>query len=81
MLAGSLMARRTEYAPLAMPSPRAADRLPDQIRRLGRIHHVAVVVERMEPVLELWRDSLGLELDVVEEMREDRVRIAFLPVG
>ena len=59
----------------------AARRVPEPIRRLGRIHHVAVVVERMEPVLELWRDSLGLELDVVEEMPADRVRIAFLPVG
>jgi methylmalonyl-CoA/ethylmalonyl-CoA epimerase len=58
-----------------------ADRVPEQIRRLGRIHHVAVVVERMAPALRFWRDSLGLELRVVEEMAEDRVRIAFLPVG
>jgi methylmalonyl-CoA/ethylmalonyl-CoA epimerase len=60
-------------------SPR--DRVPEQIRRLGRIHHVAVVVERMESALGLWRDSLGLELEVVEDMAHDRVRIAFLPVG
>ena len=58
-----------------------SDHVPARIRRLGRIHHVAVVVERMEPVLALWRDSLGLELDVIEEMAHDRVRIAFLPVG
>ena len=58
-----------------------SDHVPARIRRLGRIHHVAVVVERMEPVLALWRDSLGLELEVIEEMAHDRVRIAFLPVG
>jgi methylmalonyl-CoA/ethylmalonyl-CoA epimerase len=58
-----------------------SDRVPDQVRRLGRIHHVAVVVERMESALGLWRDSLGLELEVVEDMALDRVRIAFLPVG
>jgi methylmalonyl-CoA/ethylmalonyl-CoA epimerase len=59
----------------------SAERVPERIRRLGRIHHVAVIVERMEPALEFWRDALGLELEVVEEMAPDRVRIAFLPVG
>jgi methylmalonyl-CoA/ethylmalonyl-CoA epimerase len=58
-----------------------ADRVPERIRQLGRIHHVAVVVERMEPALAFGRDSLGLELEVVEDMAHDRVRIAFLPVG
>jgi methylmalonyl-CoA/ethylmalonyl-CoA epimerase len=58
-----------------------SDRVPEQVRRLGRIHHVAVVVERMESALGFWRDSLGLELEVVEDMAHDRVRIAFLPVG
>lgn len=64
-----------------MPSRKQADKLPERIRRLGRIHHVAVVVERMAPALEFWRDSLGLDLEVVEEMAHDRVRIAFMPVG
>jgi methylmalonyl-CoA/ethylmalonyl-CoA epimerase len=55
--------------------------VPERIRRLGRIHHVAVIVARLDPALELWRDTLGLDLEVVEEMTDDRVRIAFLPVG
>ncbi len=59
----------------------SATRVPERIRRLGRIHHVAVIVEAMEPALRFWRDSLGLDLDVVEDMAHDRVRIAFLPVG
>jgi methylmalonyl-CoA/ethylmalonyl-CoA epimerase len=63
------------------PANQSADRVPEQIRRLGRIHHVAVIVKEMEPALQLWRDALGLELDVVEDMAHDRVRIAFLPVG
>jgi methylmalonyl-CoA/ethylmalonyl-CoA epimerase len=58
-----------------------ADSVPARIRSLGRIHHVAVIVKEMEPALQFWRDSLGLELEVVEEMAHDRVRIAFLPVG
>ncbi len=64
-----------------MPRQPHVDKVPERIRSLGRIHHVAVVVERMDPALALWRDSLGLDLEVVEEMAHDRVRIAFLPVG
>ena len=64
-----------------MPPTPATDRVPERIRRLGRIHHVAVIVAAMEPALRFWRDSLGLELEVFEDMADDRVRIAFLPVG
>jgi methylmalonyl-CoA/ethylmalonyl-CoA epimerase len=64
-----------------VPSRTASDRVPERIRRLGRVHHVAVVVREMAPALRFWRDALGLELDVVEDMDHDRVRIAFLPVG
>jgi methylmalonyl-CoA/ethylmalonyl-CoA epimerase len=62
------------------PSTRT-EAVPERIRRLGRIHHVAVIVARLDPALELWRDTLGLDLEVVEEMTDDRVRIAFLTVG
>ena len=64
-----------------MSSSAHADRVPEKIRRLGRIHHVAVIVARLDPAVAFWRDTLGLELEVVEEMAQDRVRIAFLPVG
>jgi methylmalonyl-CoA/ethylmalonyl-CoA epimerase len=64
-----------------MPARPAPERVPERIRRLGRIHHVAVVVERIEPALSFWRDTLGLELDVVQDIAQDHVRIAFLPVG
>jgi methylmalonyl-CoA epimerase len=64
-----------------MPTRPAASQVPERIRRLGRVHHVAVVVGDMAPALRFWRDTLGLELEVVEEIAQDRVRIAFLPVG
>jgi methylmalonyl-CoA/ethylmalonyl-CoA epimerase len=64
-----------------MPARTPPDRVPAAIRRLGRVHHVAVIVANMESALAFWRDMLGLELDVVEDMPIDRVRIAFLPVG
>jgi methylmalonyl-CoA/ethylmalonyl-CoA epimerase len=59
----------------------SADRLPEAIRSLGRIHHVAVIVASLDAALAFWRDALGLELEVVQEMADDRVRIAFLPLG
>jgi methylmalonyl-CoA/ethylmalonyl-CoA epimerase len=74
------MAFATGYA-FGMPSPTPPERVPEAIRRLGRVHHVAVIVAEMDSALGFWRDTLGLELDVVEEMPVDRVRIAFLPIG
>jgi methylmalonyl-CoA/ethylmalonyl-CoA epimerase len=62
-----------------MPSP--ADRVPPAIRRLGKVHHVALIVRSIEDALGLWRDMLGLELETVTDIASDRVRIAFLAVG
>jgi methylmalonyl-CoA/ethylmalonyl-CoA epimerase len=64
-----------------MSSSAPTDRLPESIRRLGRIHHVAVIVAKLDPALAFWRDALGLELEVVQEMAHDGVRIAFLSIG
>jgi methylmalonyl-CoA/ethylmalonyl-CoA epimerase len=59
----------------------ASPSLPEHIHRIGRIHHVAVVVRDVEASLGFYREILGLELEVVQEMAGDRVRIAFLPIG
>ena len=58
-----------------------ADRLPDAIRRIGKVHHVALIVASIDEALTLWRDTLGLELEMVMDIPTDRVRIAFLGVG
>jgi methylmalonyl-CoA/ethylmalonyl-CoA epimerase len=55
--------------------------LPPHIRRLGKIHHVALVVASIDASIEVWRDMLGLELETVMDIESDRVRIAFLAVG
>ena len=55
--------------------------LPEHLHRIGRIHHIAVVVRDLSASLAFYRDILGLELDLVQEMADDRVRIAFLPIG
>ena len=53
----------------------------NRLRRLGRVHHVAIVVESIEDALVFHRDRLGLELETIMEIPSDRVRIAFLGVG
>ncbi|MEO8229826.1 MAG: methylmalonyl-CoA epimerase [Chloroflexota bacterium] len=55
--------------------------VPDPIRRLGRIHHVAVVVGDLDTSLAFYRDILGLALETVLPIPSDRVTIAFLPLG
>ena len=55
--------------------------VPDHVRRLGRVHHVAVVVADLDAALAFWRDALGLPVELVLPIEQDRVTIAFLPVG
>jgi methylmalonyl-CoA/ethylmalonyl-CoA epimerase len=47
----------------------------------GRIHHVALIVRSLDDALPLYRDLLGLPLETVMDIPQDRVRIAFLGVG
>ena len=55
--------------------------VPDHLRRLGRVHHVAVVVRDIEASLGFYRDILGLELETILPIPPDRVTIAFLRIG
>lgn len=55
--------------------------VPPRIRRLGKIHHVAVVVRSIDEAVGLWRDMLGLELEAIMDIPSDKVQIAFLRVG
>ena len=55
--------------------------VPDTLRRIGKVHHVALIVTSIEVSLGLWRDALGLDLETVMDIPDDRVRIAFLGVG
>ncbi len=62
-----------------MPDPAAA--APAHLHRIGRVHHVAVVVRDLDAALAFYRDILGLAPGPVVPIPSDRVRIAFLPVG
>src|SRR5260221_11138627 len=56
-------------------------RVPETIRRLGKVHHVALIVRSIDDALGLWREMLGLELESIREIEQDQVRIAFLSIG
>lgn len=64
----------------ANPVDRAA-RVPDRVRKLGKVHHVALIVRSIDEALGFWRENLGLELETVMDIAHDRVKIAFLGVG
>jgi methylmalonyl-CoA/ethylmalonyl-CoA epimerase len=53
----------------------------DTIGGMGRIHHVAVVVRDLDAALGFYRDTLGLPVELILPVPDDRVRIGFLPVG
>ena len=61
--------------------PAPVSRLPDHVARIGKIHHVALIVRSIDDSLGLWRDALTLELETVMDIPSDHVRIAFLGVG
>jgi methylmalonyl-CoA/ethylmalonyl-CoA epimerase len=48
---------------------------------IKRIHHIAIVVEDIETTLGFWRDALGLELEHIVDVPEQKSEVAFLPVG
>ena len=48
---------------------------------IKRIDHIAIVVEKLETALAVYRDALGLPLVHVEDLPEESVKIGFLPTG
>ena len=48
---------------------------------LKKIDHIGIVVRSIEEALKAYRDALGLPLAHVQEVPEQKVKIAFLPIG
>jgi len=48
---------------------------------IKRIDHIAIVVESLDAALTVYRDVLGMTLSHVEIIREQDVKIGFLPGG
>jgi methylmalonyl-CoA/ethylmalonyl-CoA epimerase len=48
---------------------------------LTRVHHVGLVVRRLEDGLALWQDRLGLRVSKQATMADQGVKAALLPIG
>jgi methylmalonyl-CoA/ethylmalonyl-CoA epimerase len=48
---------------------------------LARVHHVGLVVRRMEDGLALWRDTFGLRVSKQATVADQGVKAALLPIG
>lgn len=46
-----------------------------------KINHIAILVPDLEEGAGFWADALGLPISKIEDIAEQQVRIAFLPVG
>ena len=46
-----------------------------------KVEHIGIATERIDDALAFWRDALGLEVVHTEEVAEQGVRVAMLPVG
>jgi methylmalonyl-CoA epimerase len=64
-----------------MATTRSGDRGPVRFTPPGRIHHVAVIVRSIDESVALYRDLLGLPLETIMDIPQDKVRIAFLGIG
>src|SRR5258705_11198666 len=45
------------------------------------VDHIGIAARQLDDALALWRDALGLQVEFTEEVTEQGVRIAMLPVG
>ncbi len=46
-----------------------------------KLDHLGVAVKSLDAGLRFYRDLLGLELEGIEEVPEEKVRVAMLPLG
>ncbi|MCE5257261.1 MAG: methylmalonyl-CoA epimerase [Spirochaetaceae bacterium] len=46
-----------------------------------KLDHVGIAVEKIDASLPVWEGIMGIALNGVEEVAEQKVRTAFLPVG
>lgn len=48
---------------------------------LKKIDHLGIAVKSIEEALKFYRDVLGVEPQDIEEVPQQQVRVAFLPIG
>src|SRR5690606_25072165 len=48
---------------------------------MAKIDHIGVAVKDLKEALTFYRDALGLELKGIEEVPDQKVKVAMIPVG
>lgn len=48
---------------------------------IKKINHIAIIVPDLDASLSFWRDTLGLPLSHVEEVKGQESLVAFMPAG
>jgi methylmalonyl-CoA/ethylmalonyl-CoA epimerase len=46
-----------------------------------KVDHIGIATRELEEALSVWRDALGLMVDSTDEVVEQGVRVAMLPIG
>ncbi len=46
-----------------------------------KVDHIGIATHQLDEALTLWRDALGLQVSSTEEVTEQGVRVAMLPIG
>lgn len=46
-----------------------------------KVHHIAIAVDDIDQSLAFWRDALGLTLGGVDDVPEQKAKVAFLEAG
>ena len=46
-----------------------------------KLHHIGIAVKSIEDRLMLWRDIFGMKVKLIEEVSEQKVRVAMLESG
>ncbi|WP_069650618.1 methylmalonyl-CoA epimerase [Caloranaerobacter ferrireducens] len=46
-----------------------------------KVDHIGIAVKNLEETLKFYQEVLGLKLDGIEIVEEQKVKVAFLPIG
>lgn len=49
--------------------------------KVKKIDHIGIAVKNIEESLKFYKDTLGIECTEIEEVAEQKVKVAFLPIG
>lgn len=48
---------------------------------IGKIDHIGIAVSNLDEAIKLYTDALGLKVEEIETVEEQKVRAAMIPVG